>query len=159
MEHGCKKFLPQNFNFVTAAMHDWKLDHKLLSVKICFEQNLAKMRNTYVPLDDLRVYCNFVPIIHSSTIILPNYMYNQANLTQMLRVLCSSRYGNNCYLFRIIPPEICTIIPLISWLPPIRYYFYEVIGLDAIQPANSYEQMGNGSLVQYYRKPLTLCNS
>lgn len=38
-EHGHENFLARNFKFITAVMHGWKLDHGILSMKICFKQN------------------------------------------------------------------------------------------------------------------------
>ena len=44
-ENGHEKFLPWNFKFITDARCGWKTEHEKLSIKLIFEQNLAKPQN------------------------------------------------------------------------------------------------------------------
>ena len=56
-ERSCKKFLPQNFRFITDARSGWKLDHEnFIHKNLFFEQILA---NHEISLENFRLYSRY----------------------------------------------------------------------------------------------------
>ena len=54
-ENGHEIFLPRNFKFITDARWGWKLDHEILSMKICFWAEFGKTAKYFI-LENFRLY-------------------------------------------------------------------------------------------------------